>query len=139
MTTHYKMNPRVDTLKYGHELEEGMIVLRERWYSRGEREDEFAEIIRLEEGENNYIRYFARYEDGFMESVCAPKTNVWIVKEGYHKLPDPGWEFKFTYKPRLGGHPSESCWCDVREQEIDWTDQIKDGCVIQKVSFRRAR
>lgn len=53
---------------------------------------------------------------------------------------EKGWEFKFTYVPgTTKQRNNESAWCDINETEIDWTDQIHHGSIIQKVSFRRAR
>jgi hypothetical protein len=46
------------------------------------------------------------------------------------------WEFKFTYD--AGHSPSESAWCAINEQEIDWTTHPSLPA-IKKVSFRRAR
>jgi hypothetical protein len=86
--TAYEMNPAEDTLLYGDELREGMLVLPEDETTRyqGSSEDarlrsqRFCTVTRLRDlGE--HFTFIGVWVDGFQKSWGAVrKANTWIVK-----------------------------------------------------------
>lgn len=53
--------------------------------------------------------------------------------EPVKEVPAERWEFKFYYS---GSEPTESEWCRITDQTIDWSEY---GDRIIKVAFRRAK
>lgn len=88
----YTANSETESILYGDELEEGMVVMIEDWLLRGEEEsssfydqaraeenNQFCKVTRLRKG--NLVRFVGEYEDGTLRTRTFNSSYTWIVKK----------------------------------------------------------
>lgn len=88
----YEFSPRTDTIMYGEELKDGMFVLPDAIYLRGNdswggkdenRWQQFAQITKLIK-RNSVITFIAVWDDCFQQKTVFHSTHTWIVKKHSH-------------------------------------------------------